>query len=1031
MYKLSGHSLTKGTWFIPETQPMILQERDSTCSITLWPDAPAIAFDDWLLDDEWPDGPYVWRVKGINDDTGADTKTVELEHVIKILDDLTLGEVTVEDIAGSGATTCSAQAAAAYILSKTSDWTLGDFEYGTSNPYEFNGETLYDALETVTDTLDNAVWEYDLSVYPFKVHIRQRDNTVRCEMRGERNLSSLKRSVSRSGMYTRIYPTGKNDLHIDGDYLSKNEGLYGRVDHRETDQSKSTKENLQAWAQGRLNRHCEPTVSITITGLELSQETGETLDNLKLNKICQVPLPEYATTITERIVKKQWRDRRKEPENVTLTLANNVRDISSIVKEQTRGGSGGRAGAGQAKQNYLFEANGEHLLYEVFDECGHVHGLLRMTSESLRIAFENLNDSTRSEFLLTAESLRIQFENEISSTRSEFQMTSESLRIQFENEISSTRSEFEMTSESLRIQFENDVSSLRSDLQMTAESLRVSFTNEASSLRSEMQMSAASLRLEFQNADSSLRSEMQLTAESLRISFNNEASSLRSEFQLTAGSLRVEFQNADSSLRSAINAEAGRISLIVDGYGSSAEVKRAAIILAINNGASSAHIDADEVYIGNDKSSTVIAGKTTLAEVESEKLNATYLNSLIGNIPILSVRSLSIQSGGSINSAGYIYAPNFVIGSNSSGGGGNVYLSNAVIGVDVTGNVLTLTQANGNETSFSKATSLSGAWSGSTLTVTASPQDEHYYQAITSGTWENEDGSAYTSGNRFYIPIKAYNPNSSPPTYTQVNRVLVDASSIYTAGYNDGKPNGTITIGSKVTGTVWNVSISRSDGTALGTTKDFSDIYTDARSGYYTQAEYDANWTTGFNAGVPTGATLGTKVTGTTWNVSIARGSYTAVGKTIDLANAYTDARSGYYTKAQYDANWTTGFNAGVPTGATLGTKVTGTTWNVSIARGSYTAVGKTIDLSSAYTDARSGYYTKAQYDANYNSGWNDCRNACTEVTRYTRSATGGGGAYGGNNYAHYISYQGSYKNVGTGWYQTTQANAYTRPAAK
>lgn len=969
MYKLSGHSLTKGRWFVPETQPMILQERDSTCSITLGPDGPEIAFDDWLLDDDWPEGPYVWRVKGINDDTGADTKTVELEHVIKALDDLTLGEVTVEDIAGSGATTCTAQQAAAYILSQTGDWTLGDFEYSTSNPYEFDGETLFDALETVTDTLDNAVWEYDLSVYPFKVHIRQRDNTVRCEMRGERNLSTLKRSVSRSGMYTRIYPTGKNDLHIDGGYLSKNEGLYGRVDHRETDQSKSTAENLQAWAQGRLNRHCEPTVSITITGLEMSQETGETLDNLRLNKICQAPLPEYATTITERIVKKQWRDRRKEPENVTLTLANNVRDISSIVKEQTRSGSGGRAGAGQAKQNYLFEVNGEHLLYEVFDECGHVHGLLRMTSESLRIAFENLNDSTRSEFMLTAESLRIQFENEISSTRSQFEMTSESLRIQFENDLASTRSEFQMTSESMRISFENDLSSLRSDLEMTAESLRVNFTNEASSLRSEMQMSATSLRVEFQNADSSLRSEMQMTAESLRISFAAADSSLRSEFQLTAQSLRVEFQNADNSLRSSIQAEAGRIGLIVEGYGSNATVKRASIILAINGeGGSTAHIDADEVYIGNEKSTTVIAGKTTLSEVESEKLNSTYLNSLIGNIPILSVRSLLVQSGGSINSNGYVYAPNFVIGSNSSGGGGNKYLSNAVIGVDVSGNTLTLTQANGDVTSFSKATSLSGAWSGNKLTVTAAPQDEKYYQYITTGAWQNEDGSAYSSGNKFYIPILAYGIGT-PPAYTQVERVSVDANNIYTAGYNAGKPNGTIVIGSKVTGTVYNISISRSDGTALATTMDFNSIYTDARDGYYTQA--------------------------------------------------------------QYDANWTTGFNAGVPTGATLGTKVTGTTWNVSIARGSYTAVGTTINLSSAYTDARSGYYTKAQYDANYNSGWNDCRNACTEVTRYTRTATGGGGAYGGNNYAHYISYQGQYKNVGTGWYQTTQANAYTRPAAK
>ena len=562
MYKLSGHSLTRGEWFQPESQGMVLAERDSTTSITLGPDAPAIAFDDWLLDDDWPEGPYVWRVRGINEDALTDTRTVELEHVIKALDDICLGEVTPATIAGSGATTCTAKQAVQYILSNHSAWTLGDFEYSESLPYEFDGDTLLDALDSVTDSLDSAVWEYDLSVFPFKLHVRQRDNTVRCEMRGERNLLTLKKSITRSGMYTRIYPTGKNNLQVDGGYLSKNEGIYGRVDHRETDQSKSTKASLQSWAQGRLNKHCEPRVSIQISGLELSQETGETLDNLQLNKVCQCPLPEYGTTITERIVKKQWRDRRKEPETVTITLANNSQDVTTIIKEQTRGGGGGKAGAGQAKQNYLFEANGEHLLYEVFDECGHVHGLLRMTSESLRIAFENLNDSTRSEFMLTAESLRIQFENEISSTRSEFQMTSESLRIQFENEISSTRSEFEMTSESMRIQFENEISSVRSEMEMTAESLRVSFTNEASSLRSELQMTAESLRVSFTNEASSLRSEMQMSAESLRIEFQNADSSLRSEFQLTAESLRIEFNNETSSLRGEIQATAESLNTV-------------------------------------------------------------------------------------------------------------------------------------------------------------------------------------------------------------------------------------------------------------------------------------------------------------------------------------------------------------------------------------------------------------------------------------------------------------------------------------
>lgn len=801
MYKLSGHSLTKGTWFVPETQPMNLQERESTCSITLGPDAPAIDFDDWLLDDDWADGPYVWRVKGINDDTGADTKTVELEHVIKILDDLTLGEVTVEDIAGSGATTCSAQAAAAYILSKTSHWTLGDFDYGTSNPYEFNGETLYDALETVTDTLDNAVWEYDLSVYPFKVHIRQRDNTVRCEMRGERNLSTLKRSVSRSGMYTRIYPTGKNDLHIDGEYLSKNEGLYGRVDHRETDQSKSTKENLRAWAQGRLNRHCEPMVSITISGLELSQETGETLDNLKLNKVCQVPLPEYATTITERIVKKQWRDRRKEPENVTLTLANNVRDISSIVKEQTRGGSGGRAGAGQAKQNYLFVANGEHLLYEVFDECGHIHGLLRMTSESLRIAFENLNDSTRSEFMLTSESLRIQFENEIASTRSQFEMTSESLRIQFENEIASTRSEFEMTSESMRIHFENEISSTRSELEMTAESLRISFAA----------------------ADSSLRSEFQLTASSLRVEFNNEA----------------------SSLRSAINQEAGRIGLLVEGYGASAEVKRAAIILSINNGTSSAHIDADEVYIGTSKSTTVINGKCALSDV-----TADYIAGKIATIGTLQGIAASFSGNVSTTSG--------IIGYQVYADGNNI--SNPVMDLRITGptsNVYTLQAKKATDTSwqdigtFSRATTLSGAWGSGgdadKFIVTATPQGDTYPYAPPlrlNGTTaadnfsaEITDSSGGTtvakksvygylipggSGNGSYVDVNTASDGSG----TSVARISV--GSVYT----DGSP-ASGSAGARSGSTYdWSFVITKGDGTTTTLTIDCTSIYSDARNGY-------------------------------------------------------------------------------------------------------------------------------------------------------------------------------------------------------
>ena len=774
MYKLSGHSLTKDVWFEPESQGMTLSERDSTTSITLGPDAPEIGFDEWILDDRWPEGNYVWRVKSLGDQTNTETRTTELEHVIKILDDIKLfGEVTTADLAGqSGASTVTAKKAVQYILNKCSDWTLGTFEYDdVSNPYEFNGDSLYDALETITETLEDAVWTYSLGSYPFKLNIVHRSDAVGCEMRAGRNLSTLKRQVNRSGMYTRIYPIGKNDLHIDGNYLSKNENLYGRIDQIETDQSKSTKANLRAWAQARLNRHCEPTMTITISGLELSADTGEDLDRLKLNRVCQCPLPNSSTVIDEKIVKLQWRDRLKEPENVTVNLCNSSADVATIIKQQSRGG--GKAAAGQAKQNYLFEANGQHLYYEIFDECGHLHGMLEMTSESLRIAFDNEIASTRSEFLMTSESLRIMFENEIASTRSEFEMTSESLRIAFENEIASTRSEFEMTSESLRIQFENDLASTRSEFQMTSESLRIQFENELSSTRSEFQMTSESMRVYFENEISSTRSEMQMTSESLRIAFEAGQSSLRSEFNMTAASLRIEFQSADSSIRSLVTQTASSWEAKISGVtGSDGKVTAASIAVAINNaGEGVATINASKIYL--------------LGQTIADQITADYISTKIATLSSLTVASM--------NCTGTIGASTVEVGTlkfRSSSGSGYSYSDLKdlfVTSVTVEGpvnNVYTLKYytANGTGTSggtFSRAVSeFTGTWSGNHYYVTVSPQGQ-------SGgdTYLFSEADEWTEEYKKTVHVYYF----SGSTHVDVLTAVVNASSIFDLGVAEGE----------------------------------------------------------------------------------------------------------------------------------------------------------------------------------------------------------------------------------------------------
>lgn len=683
MYKLSGHTLTRGRWFIPESQPVTIQERDSSSSIQLGPDGPDIDFNDWILD-EVQGVQIIWRVKSISDSVDTETRTIELEHAIKTLDDRSITwEVTPETIAGTGATTCTAKQAVQYLLGQQSDWTLGDFEYNVSNPYEFDGETLLDAIGTVSNTLEDCVWEYDMSVYPFKLHIRQRDTSASCEMRADRNLSTLKKTISRSGMYTRIYPVGKNDLKITGEYISKNESTYGRIDHIETDQGKTTEANLMAWAQGLLNRHSKPEVSISISGLELSESTGESLDNLKINKICRVPLPEYGTTINERIVKLQFRDKINEPENINATLANNSADVASIVKEKSR--SSGRGAKGQAKQNYLFQANGEHLYYEVFDECGHLHSLLRMTEESFRIAMDNLESSLRSEFLLTAESLRITFENGMSSLRGEFTMTAESLRISFTNEMSSMRGEFTMT----------------------AESLRISFTNEMSSVRSE------------------------------------------------------------------INVQADRISLVVTGTGANAKINVAAIVLGINSstGESEVRIDAGHVYIGNDKSTTVIQGKLDASTVTGEWIcsKISVANSLTVNSILANSINIAVTAQSTSPVATQTYVQGCIWDLQITSNGNNYTLQKKALGP----NSATWVDVG----TFSRAvSSWSGAWSGRRLRVTVSPQNQHKDYYLYSTLVKSGTASHTTSGSNHYATqtINVYSDDDG--TDTDAGTLLLSSS---------------------------------------------------------------------------------------------------------------------------------------------------------------------------------------------------------------------------------------------------------------
>ena len=369
MILLNGHSLQQKNYIQPEAMSLNLEERNSTATMTLGPEAPEISVGEWLQDDTEPGKGIVWRVRMIQESVETQTRTVTLEHVINTLKDrLLFGETKPATIAGvDGATEVSARAAINHAMARQDDWRLGETAKDPVKPYSFNGESLFAVIETVTSSMGDVQWEYDLSTHPFTLHIRNIPTGFSSEMRMSRNITTLRHQIDRSRMYTRIYPIGKDNLHISGDFLSRNEGLWGIVCRVETDQSKETEGALREWAQERLDRHCEPLVTATITGLDLSRETGEALDRITLGRRCRVPLPAKGETITERVTKLQWADKIKEPDKFTVTLANNTEDIASIVNriqeavESGRGG-GGRYGASRNEEDHAwFVDTDEHV----------------------------------------------------------------------------------------------------------------------------------------------------------------------------------------------------------------------------------------------------------------------------------------------------------------------------------------------------------------------------------------------------------------------------------------------------------------------------------------------------------------------------------------------------------------------------------------------------------------------------------------------------------------------------------------------
>lgn len=352
---LQAHSLTATGYIQAESMGVTEKERSSTASIIEEMTTEKRETGTWIRDGK----SRIWRISRIEENPVAKTRTLQLETIFQILKDRIIPqEITAADMGGSDS--CTAAQALRAILGYQSDWILGACDYTDSNPYSFSGEDLLSAVETVLTSLEEPWLEFDVSRYPFVVNVRKASQTPQCEMRMSRNIVSMRKSIDMSRMFTRFYPVGKEDLRLPGaGYMSRNERAYGIREKSATDQSRETVEALRSWATEQLYKHARPDVTITINGIELAAATGESLDRLTVGTVCRVPLPEFGTSENERIIQKSWADELNRPEDVTVTLGNEIQDVARILKQEVTGSAStavrsGRAGSKKAKEDHAW-----------------------------------------------------------------------------------------------------------------------------------------------------------------------------------------------------------------------------------------------------------------------------------------------------------------------------------------------------------------------------------------------------------------------------------------------------------------------------------------------------------------------------------------------------------------------------------------------------------------------------------------------------------------------------------------------------
>ena len=460
----------------------------------------------------------------------------------------------------------------------------------------------------------------------------------------------------------------------------------------------------------RLNAVEEQTPGSAITFSDWSMQAGDTVTIVRDGK-------EYKTTVHSSTT--VWKG--KTP---TVTINHNGTEkrvpIATEGKRKFgRGGSGLRASENaywdmitsyNNMTSGLILASSSAALY-VDNKYTQMSSGLKLTSSSAALYVDNKYTQMTSGLKLTSSSAALYVDNKYTQMSSGLKLTSSTAALYVDNKYTQMSSGLKLTSSSAALYVDNKYTQMTSGLKLSSSSAALYVDNKYTQMTAGLKLSSSSAALYVDNKYTQMSSGLALTSSTAALYVDNKYTQMSSGLKLTSSSAALYVDNKYTQMTAGLRLSSSSAAL----YASSAE-NAAQIAARINEstGQSEIQLDAQKVYIGTEKSTTVIAGKCELSDV-----TANYIDSKISTLATLHAKDISANS---ITAGVNLYLPN----------GLSVY-SQGIWQLNLSQNAnntytLKETKLNGDERTvgtFSRAVS-SWDWTGGNgqVKVTAQPQDQ-------------------------------------------------------------------------------------------------------------------------------------------------------------------------------------------------------------------------------------------------------------------------------------------------------------------